>query len=69
VTSLNLSIRESVLLAGSLKGEGMELPCTVRPIKVSIPKLDIWEYVNAEISEAPSALPNGSMNFISMDAR
>jgi hypothetical protein len=48
---------------------GVQLPCTVRAIKVSIPKLDIWEYVNAEISEAPSALPNGSMNFISMDAR
>jgi len=34
-------------------------------VKVSVPKLDIWEYVKAEVFEAPEELPHGSyeMNF------
>jgi len=31
----------------------------VRAVKVSIPKLDVFEYVKAEISEAPAHLPEG----------
>jgi hypothetical protein len=56
---MNPSIREFVTLAGILKGQNMELPCTVSAAKVSIPNLDIWEYVSAEVADAPSALPDG----------
>jgi hypothetical protein len=56
---LNPSIRESVTLAGTLKGQNMELPCTIEAVKVSLPKLDIWEYVKADVAEAPSTLPDG----------
>ena len=32
----------------------------MRAVKVSLPKLDIWEYVAADIAEAPSELPAGA---------
>jgi hypothetical protein len=31
----------------------------VRAVKVSIPRLDVSEYVKAEIAEAPTHLPEG----------
>jgi hypothetical protein len=59
------SIRETALIQGALKGMGHNSPCLVRAVKVSVPKLDIWEYVKAEVFEAPEELPHGSyeMNF------
>jgi len=38
----------------------LEAQCVVRAVKVSLPKLDIWEYVAADIAEAPSELPAGA---------
>ena len=55
-----VSIREAVLLEGILNGMNREAPCTVRAVKVSLPKLDIYEYVRADIAQAPSDLPFGS---------
>jgi len=37
----------------------MEAQCVVSAVKVSLPKLDIWEYVKADITHAPSELPLG----------
>lgn len=56
---LNPSYRETVLLSGNLAGQKYEGPCVVRAIKVSIPRLDICEYVGAEVAEASSELPDG----------
>ena len=55
-----VSIREAVLLDGVLKGMNLEVPCTVRAVKVSLPNLEIWEYVRADIAQAPSELPFGA---------
>jgi len=32
----------------------------VRAVKVSLPKLDVWEYVKADITDAPTELPLGA---------
>jgi hypothetical protein len=56
---LNPSIRESVLVLGILHGVDVKSPCVVRAVKVSIPRLDVSEYVKAEIAEAPADLPAG----------
>jgi len=48
------------MMAGRLKGMGYEAPCTVSVIKVSLPQLDIWEYVRCDIHFAPEDLPDGS---------
>jgi hypothetical protein len=57
---LNPSIRESVLVLGILHHEAEgKTSCVVRAIKVSIPRLDVFEYVKAEIAEAPAHLPEG----------
>jgi len=40
----------------------------VRAVKVSILKLDIWEYVAANIAHAPSELPDGAYN-VSFEGR
>ena len=53
------SIRETVLVKGELRGMGHNSPCLVRAVKVSLPKLDVWEYVKAEVFEAPEELPDG----------
>jgi hypothetical protein len=54
-----VSIREAVLLPGVLKGENLQAPCSVRAVKVSLIKLDTWEYVAADIEYAPGDLPDG----------
>ena len=54
------SIREAVLLDGVLRGMNLEAHCTVRAVKVSLTKLDVWEYVAADIIQAPSELPFGN---------
>jgi hypothetical protein len=53
------SIREAVLVQGVIEGINLQAPCTVRTIKVSVPKL-IWEYVAADMVQAPSSIPDGA---------
>jgi hypothetical protein len=55
-----VSIREAVLVEGVLKGMNRETTCMVRAVKVSLPHLDICEYVSADIAQAPSDLPTGT---------
>ena len=57
---LNISMREFVMLAGTLSAKGIEASCTIRVVKVSIPNLEIWEYVKAEVVDAPPSLPDGN---------
>lgn len=52
-----ISIREAVLVEGILKGMNLEAPCMVRAVKVSLPSLDIWEYVRADVAQALAELP------------
>ena len=56
---MNASFRESLLVDGIIRWGDEQLSCTVRAVKVSIPKLDVWEYVKADIAQAPLALPDG----------
>jgi len=63
-----VSIREAVLVPGTLNGMKLEVACTVRAVKVSVIKLDIWEYVSADIAQAPSNLPDGAYN-VSFEGR
>ena len=63
-----VSIREAVLIEGVVRGNNLEARCTVRAVKVSLPKLDIWEYVAAEITQAPSELPIGTY-YVSFEGR
>jgi hypothetical protein len=51
--------REIVMMSGWLKGMGHEAECTVSAVKVSLPQLDISEYVKCDIHLAPEDLPNG----------
>ena len=51
--SISVSIREAVVIDGVLRGMNLEARCMVRAVKVSIPKLDVWEYVAADIARAP----------------
>jgi hypothetical protein len=64
----SVSIREAVLLEGVLKGMSLEVACMVRAVKVSLPKLEIWEYVRADIVQAPSELPFGAYD-VSFEGR
>jgi hypothetical protein len=57
---VNPTLRETVTLAGTLKGHDLELPCTIKAVKVSAPKLDISEYVKAQVIDAPPILPDGN---------
>lgn len=54
------SIREAVLLDGVLRGMNLEAPCTVRAVKISLTMLDEWEYVSADVVQAPHELPSGT---------
>lgn len=53
------SHRETVMMTGRLKGMGREAECAVSAVKVSLPHLNIWEYVNCDIHLAPENLPDG----------
>jgi hypothetical protein len=53
------SNRETVKLAGRLSGMGNEAECTVSALKVSLPRLNTWEYVKCDIHLAPESLPDG----------
>ena len=63
-----MSIREAVLVSGTLRGMNHQVPCMVRAVKVSVMKLDIWEYVSADIAQAPSNLPDGAYD-VSFEGR
>jgi len=57
---VSVSVREAVLVQGVLRGMDLEAQCVVRAVKVSLPKLDVWEYVKADITDAPTELPLGA---------
>jgi len=57
---VSVSFREAVLVPGVLRGMNREAQCVVRAVKVSLPKLDVWEYVAADVVEAPKDLPTGA---------
>jgi hypothetical protein len=57
---VSVSIREAVLVQGVLRGMDLEAQCVVRAVKVSLPKLDVWEYVAADVVQAPNDLPAGA---------
>jgi hypothetical protein len=46
----------------------LEAHCTVRTVKVSLPRLDDWEYVSADIAQAPTELPLGTYD-VSFEGR
>ena len=54
------SRREAVMMAGRLRGMGREAECTVSAVKVSLPLLNVWEYVKCDIHLAPQDLPDGA---------
>ena len=56
---MTASNRETVMMAGRLKGMGREAECTVSSEKVTLPQLNIWEYVKCDIYLAPEDLPDG----------
>lgn len=55
----NQTIREIVLLSGTLAKSGTIANCIVRATKVTIPGLQDSEYVQADVALAPPHLPNG----------
>ena len=57
---MSFSVREAVLVQGVLRGMNLEAQCVVRAVKVSLPKLDVWEYVKADVTDAPTELPLGA---------
>jgi hypothetical protein len=63
-----VSIREAVLVSGTLKGMNHQVPCVVRAVKVLLPNLDILKWVRADIAHAPSELPDGAYN-VSFEGR
>jgi hypothetical protein len=56
---MTTSHRETVMMTGRLKGMGREAECTVSAVKISLPQLNIWEYVNCDIHLAPEDLRDG----------
>ena len=56
---MTTSHRETVMIAGRLNGTGYEAGCMVNAVKVSLPQLNIWEYVECDIHLAPENLPDG----------
>ena len=65
---VSISVRESVVIQGVLRGMNVEAQCTITAVKVSLPKLDVWEYVKADITLAPPELPLGTYE-VSFDGR
>jgi hypothetical protein len=63
-----VSIREAVLVSGTLNGMNHQVPCMVRAVKVSLPNLDILEYMRADIAHAPFELPDGAYD-VSFEGR
>jgi hypothetical protein len=50
---------ENVLVSGTLTKSGAVARCIVRVRKVSNPKLNVTEYVRADVALAPPTLPDG----------
>jgi hypothetical protein len=57
---VSYSIRKVILLDGVLRGMDLQAHCKIRAVKVCLPKLDIWEYVAADVVQAPNDLPAGA---------
>jgi hypothetical protein len=53
---MSYSIREAVILDSVLRGTDSEARCKIRAVKISLPKLDDWEYVAADVVQAPNDL-------------
>jgi hypothetical protein len=53
------SHRETVMMAGRLKGMGHEAECVVSVVKVSLPQFNNSEYIECDIHLAPENLPDG----------
>ena len=53
------SSRENVLVSGTLKRSGAVASCIVRAVRVTLPQLNVTEYVRADVALAPPHLPNG----------
>ena len=56
---MSTSKRETVMMLGRLRGMGHEAECTVSAVKVSLPLLNVCEYVKCDIHLAPEDLPDG----------
>lgn len=61
----NPSFRESVLLSGTIVNSAIQSRCVVRATKVTIPNLNVTEYVKADVALAPPFMPDGEyeLNF------
>jgi len=57
---VNSSIRESVLVSGTLRASTVLARCIVRAIKVTLPNLETAEYVKADVALAPPHMPDGN---------
>ena len=55
----HLSFRENVLLSGTLTRPDVLATCVVRAVNLTIPALEIIEYVEVDIGLAPLHLPDG----------
>ena len=64
---MTTSHRETVMIAGRLKGMGYEAGCMVNAVKVSLPHLNISEYVECDIHLAPENLSDGMYKVIFED--
>jgi len=53
------SMREAVITSGQLSGMGHETSCTISAIRISLPQLNISEFVKCDILLAPLDLPDG----------
>jgi hypothetical protein len=53
------SYRETVVMAGRLKGMSREAECTISAVKGSPPHGNMGEYFNCDIHFAPEDLPDG----------
>jgi hypothetical protein len=54
------SKRETVILNGVLKGMGRRnVSCTVQALKVSLPQLNVFEYIRCDFYHVPQDLPDG----------
>lgn len=55
----NPSVREAVLMPGVLTKSDVLASCVVRATKVTIPNLDVMEYVKVDVAFAPPQVPEG----------
>ena len=53
------SHRETVMLAGRLRGMGRDVECSVNAVRVSLPNSYEYEYARMMILNEPKDLPDG----------